>query len=140
MLLIGFPILCSLALRYGLGVPAEQQDSAELFSTLGLSEVALVERNSLLYGNLFFCRIRVQAESLAPFVGQLEGFEQSQGAPEKPISLKLEREWWNLPEGEGQYWKNKTVTLWSPLAQPDLFFAVVRLSAGDEVEVSKTPQ
>lgn len=101
-----------------------------------------MEQDSLRFGHLFFCKIRVEPESLAGFRTELSTFQSSVGVARKPISLKLERDWWQPPtDVEGTYWEKDRVTLWSPKDQPDLFYGVVHLgSAGDEVEATKIPQ
>lgn len=135
-LLLGFPLLLSLALTHWLGVPDETQKANLIFERLSLAEVPTLEQHSLNYGRLYFARLRLRPEGVKPFYQQLQALETSHGRAEPPISLKLEREWWDPSETElGTYWRFDRVTLWSPDDYPDLIYAVVR--EGDTTEDAK---
>lgn len=125
--LIGLPLLSAIVLSRWLGVPSELNESQPIFTQLGLSEVGLTEQNSLQYGQLFFCRLRVTPDELKKFVDQLQSFETREGKPQRPITLKLERAWWDPDEmAVGTTWSKGPITLWSPQKQPDLFYGAVR--------------
>ena len=142
IILIAIPLLLSTILRFWIGVPTEVAASDQLFERLQIANVEVREANSLQFGKMFFCRFQVEPDSLSTLRTHFEDYEQSVGLPEKPISLKLDRPWWD-PDltVEGTTWHRDLVTVWSPKDHPDLFYAVVEgSSAGDEVEVTKTPE
>ena len=140
-MLIGLPLLIAGGLSFWLGVPEENHDTNHLFERLQLTEVALAQKDSLQYGNLFFCKVQIEKDSLPAFLHQLESLETSTGPTEKPIALKLERPWWDPPhKTEGTYWRQPAVTLWSPKGSPGLFYAVAKVDgAGEEPAISNTP-
>lgn len=141
-MLVGFPFLGALAMRLWLGVPTEYHENNQIFSRLEVPSVNLSEAESLQFGKMFFCRLRVERDGLPDFLASLDSFEQSKGKPETPISFDLERAWWDVERGaEGQYWKRGTVVLWSPQKDPGLFYGVVSgqtSGEGDEVEATKS--
>ena len=141
-MLVGFPFLGALAMRLWLGVPTEYHENDQIFSRLEVPATRLSEAESLQFGKMFFCRLRVEQESLDEFLASIDSFEQSEGKPETPISFDLERAWWDVERGaEGQYWKRGTVVLWSPQKDPGLFYGVVSgqtSGEGDEVEATKS--
>ncbi len=140
LFLIAVPFAMSLFGSMWLGVPKESHQGDELFSRLDLKPVPLSERESLLYGKLFFCRLRFEPEHLGEFLAQLEDFDSKTGTPEKPISLQLERAWWDPnPQSEGRFFVKGALTLWSPLQEPELFYGVVSgQSAGVKEEATKS--
>jgi hypothetical protein len=138
-LLLGFPVLLSLALTQWLGVPDETLKARPIFEKLSLNEVPTLEQHSLHYGHLFFARLRLKPEGVKPFYDQLQGMQTSHGRAEPPIALKLEREWWDPSEtDEGTFWRFHNVTLWSPDNYPDLIYAVAR--EGDATEDANNHQ
>jgi hypothetical protein len=142
LILFGMPLVAAFGMRMWLGVPTESQEGDEVFVRMDLSPVSLIERESLWFGNLFFCRMRISSDDLALFRQQLEEFETSRGVPEKPISLKLERAWWDPDDKvEGRFFRRSRTTLWTPEEQPDLFYVVVESEpAGVEADASKRPK
>ena len=129
------------SLSFWLGVPAESHNTTDLFQLLQLSEVDLVQKDSLQYGNLFFCKIQVEADSLPNFLAQLDTMQMTRGSAEKPIALELERPWWDPPPNTpGLYWRKKAVTIWSPKDYPDIFYAVTKVNGeGEEPSTANRP-
>lgn len=126
--LIGLPLFLAIAMSKWLGVPSELNEPQVIFTQLRMSDVEVTEQNSLQYGKLFFFRLRVAPDELKKFVDQLQSFETREGKPQRPITLKLERAWWDPDElAEGTTWSKDLVTLWSPQKQPDLFYGAVRI-------------
>ncbi len=81
---------------------------------------------SLAYNRLFFIRLELEEGPRREFLRSLSEFGVTRGVPEKPISLKLERPWWDPEEKqEGTAWKRGEVTIWNPDNRPDLFYAVL---------------
>lgn len=129
-------------MRLWLGVPTENLESSQVLQRLGLAPTRLVEAESLEFGKMFFCKLRVPPNELEEFRQGLSAFEVSEGRPRRPISFKLERPWWNVNnKADGKCWEKDSVTLWSPLKEPEVFYGVVSLGAageGDEVDTTKT--
>lgn len=126
-MLIGLPFVLALTLATWLGTPRESLDNATVFAQLGLPEVAC-RQQSLAYGELLFVRLDLAPESRVAFLQALAdpAFAVSRGRPQKPIALKLERDWWNPPEKqEGTLWKRDRVAIWNPDSESHAFFAVV---------------
>lgn len=124
--LLGLPLGLALVLTLWLGTPQEQLSSEAAFAKLGLSPVATRRLESLAYNRLFFVRLEFEEEPRHEFLRSLSQFEVTRGVPEKPISLKLERPWWDPAEKqEGTFWKRGEVTIWNPDNRPDLFYAVL---------------
>lgn len=131
VILVIVPIVVSGALHWWLGVPDEETKASGIFMFLDKESVPVLESHSLQFGKLFFCRLLLKPEGVKPFYDQLGETETSVGKAEPPIALKLEREWWDPSESEqGTYYRYGKVTLWSPLAHPDLIYGVVH--SGEE--------
>jgi hypothetical protein len=125
--LVGLPLLVALFLSRWMGTPREGFDSAYVFAEMNLPPVTTTSLQSLAYGNLLFARIEVAEQDRAAFLRSLSAFEVSRGRVDKPVSLKLEREWWNPTlDEEGTGWKQGPTSLWNPDSKPDLFFVVVQ--------------
>jgi hypothetical protein len=124
--LVALPLLLALVLSQWLGTPQEQLDQDYVFSRLEVPRVPATSLNSLAYGQLFFVRLDLTAEARKTFLRSLAGFAVERGLSVKPISLKLERPWWDPPDQEeGTFWKRGEVTIWNPDSQPESFYAVV---------------
>lgn len=138
--LLGFPLLFAVLLRGWLGVPNEELAPEEAFTEIRLNPVSLQEYHSLYYGNLLFVRFRVDPEELAQLVSQMDDWESVEGPADKPITLELERPWWDPPKNEnGVLRREGAVSVWNSLRQPDLFYAVAeRPGAGDTESSAKS--
>ena len=124
--LLGLPLGLVLVLSLWLGTPQEQLPSETAFAKLGLPAVGARRLESLAYNRLFFVRIELDEGPRREFLRSLSEFEVTRGVPQKPISLKLERPWWDPAEKqEGTAWKRGEVTIWNPDNRPDLFYAVL---------------
>lgn len=125
-LLLGTPLFLAWVLRAWLGVPEEKQSAQAVFQRLGLKPVPLSEHHSLQYGNIFFCRLALSVEGEQAFYSQLSGFVSKEGTPQKPLSLKLERPWWDIDSKlNGTTRTREGVTLWSPAGHSRLIYATV---------------
>lgn len=140
LLLLGLPLLSAFILSQWMGVAVESRESAPIFEQLNLEEVPLLEQQSLVYGNLYFCRLRLKPEGVKPFYDQLAHLPTKEGKPEPPISLRLQREWWD-PDStlDGVYRTYDRVTLWAPKEYPDLVYGVVKVE-GDAPPGANEPQ
>lgn len=134
VLLLGLPLLSSLALRFWLGVPQENHQAEQISGQLGLESLELAEQDSLHFGHLFFARFRMKPEAVGSLHSQLEGWQTRLGLPEQPITLDLERSWWDPDATQsGTTWIKDEVQIWSPFQQNDLFYAVASVEkAGKE--------
>ncbi len=125
-LLVGLPLLFTLVLLRWLGTPREGFEPSYIFARLSVTPVETVSTHSLAYGNLLFIRLELDEGARKALLPSLSSFQVSRGKAEKPIALKLERAWWNPPEGEqGTLWRNGGVSIWNPDSRPDIFYAVV---------------
>lgn len=124
--MLAFSFGLALLLTGWLGTPQERFTEEETFAKLGLPSVPVRQYESLAYNRLFFVRLELDDAPRRDFLRSLSDFEVTHGVPEKPISLKLERAWWDPPDKqEGTTWKRGEVTVWNPDTRPDLFYAVL---------------
>ena len=142
LVLIGLPLGLALSLSVWLGTPQERLASNETFAKLGLPAVPTRRIESLAYNRLFFVRLEFDEVQGREFLRALSGFVVSRGVPEAPISLKLERPWWDPPaRQEGTLWERGEVSVWNPDSRPDVFYAVfaTHTAGGGLLVSSPTP-
>ena len=134
--LLGVPLVLTIALTLWLGMPQEQVPVAQVFAKLGLPEIPARKIESLAYNRLFFVRLDLEDGPRRELLQTLTDFEVSRGVPEKPISLELERTWWDPPlEQEGMKWTKGDVTVWNADPRPETFYIVLATPVARGAEI-----
>ena len=121
-----------------LGTPQEKALPSQVFAKLGLPEFPTERVESLAYNRLFFVRLEFDESARRDFLRALTDFQVGRGVPEKPVSLRLERPWWDPPlESQGTVWSRGDVTVWSPDDRPGLFYVVLATQKAGAAELPR---
>ncbi len=106
LLLLGIPLALAATLNAWLGVPEERVSPESVLLRFSLPNEGIEKARGLEYAELVFLRLELTAEAVAAFEEALAERPYRDGPAQAPITLKVKRDWWDLPTGvEGRTWE-----------------------------------
>lgn len=124
--LFALPLILAFVLSRWLGTPSEAIQSERVLSPLGLVVGDGSQYQGLEYSGLVFVRVDLSVEDLESWLQVLSGFPIREATVEEPISLKIDRPWWDPPaQTPGRMWEIPGGFLWSSIEAPQTCYLVL---------------